>query len=244
MISRECLLDILLTRKCRFCGKTIKLSENVCPKCAENLSEVSEPRCKYCGAEKARCICKKRRTRYDGITAPYYYEGSAKKALLNLKFGNKEYFARSLAEKMALSVKTDFKDVTLDAIVFVPFSRRQKLVRRYNQSRLLAERLSEYLEIPEYDALVKLFDTKVQHALKGRYRSGNVAGAYDVADVDLIKGKTVLLVDDIKTTGATLNECAKILKIRGAEKVYCVTAALSAGKAVADNKSKKEERQK
>lgn len=242
MISREKLSDAvltaLLTRKCCFCGKVIKPEDALCRECAKNLTSVTGERCKYCGALKEHCRCKKRKRKYDGITSPFYYDGSARGALLSLKTGERDYSVRFFARAMAESVLEDFPSTDFDIIVYVPFSSRQKLVRKYNQSRLLAERLSLILKIPVAPALIKLFDTRVQHSLGGRYRSGNVAGVYDVKDICLIKGKTVLLVDDIKTTGATLNECAKILKIRGAARVYCVTAALS----VTKDKSKKEER--
>ena len=87
--------------------------------------------------------------------------------------------------------------------------------------------MSKRLEIPVKNALVKLFDVKTQHDMAIMQRKGNVHGIYDVKDGFSVKGKTVLLVDDIMTTGETLNNCALIMKIRGAEKVYCVTAALT-----------------
>lgn len=102
--------------------------------------------------------------------------------------------------------------------------------RSYNQSELLAEELSKILEIPIKNALVKLFDVKTQHDMAIMQRKGNVHGVYDVKNGFDVKGKTVLLVDDIMTTGETLNNCALIMKIRGAEKVCCITAALTAKK--------------
>lgn len=83
------------------------------------------------------------------------------------------------------------------------------------------------LEIPLKNVLIKLFETESQHTKNIRNRSGNVFGVYDIKANADVKGKTILLVDDIKTTGSTLNECAWILKIRGAKEVYCVTAAVT-----------------
>lgn len=128
---------------------------------------------------------------------------------------------------MANCVKSDFPRVNFDFICFVPFTKLQKIRRNFNQSELLAEHIAKLLEIPLKDVLIKLFETESQHKKSIRNRSGNVFGVYDVKENADVKGKTVLLVDDIKTTGATLNECAWILKIRGAKEVYCVTAALT-----------------
>jgi predicted amidophosphoribosyltransferase len=77
---------------------------------------------------------------------------------------------------------------------------------------------------------VKLYENDSQRNLNVTERSGNVFGVYDVRDGVDIKGKTILLVDDVKTTGATLSNCAWIMKIRGAEKVYCATVAIPVGK--------------
>jgi predicted amidophosphoribosyltransferase len=99
---------------------------------------------------------------------------------------------------------------------------------------LLATELSKVLSLPVKNVLEKIFDNNIQHESSQNRRKGNVLGVYDVRENEDVKGKTILLVDDIKTTGATLNECAKILKIRGAEKVYCVTVALT-GKKVSKN---------
>ncbi len=234
MISREKLCDALLTavltRKCRFCGRVIDKDKFVCEECEAELSVITGERCKHCGAEKKRCGCKGHRMRYDGIVAPYYYEGSAKTSLLLLKFSEKEYMAYTLAQDMADTVKKEYGDINFDFIAYVPFTTYQKLYRTYNQSELLAYHLGRFLKLPVKNVLVKLFDTEAQHTLGKRDRTGNVIGIYDVKNNVGISGATVLLADDIKTTGATLNECARMLKIHGAEKVYCITAALSGEK--------------
>ena len=128
-----------------------------------------------------------------------------------------------------------FKDVKFDFICYVPFTLSQKLHRQYNQSELLAEKLSEKLNIPLNDVMIKLFDTKSQHKMNFRYRVGNVFGVYDIKEDQDVTGKIILLVDDVRTTGSTLNDCARILKIRGADKVYCTVAALAGVKPKEEN---------
>ncbi len=221
---------LFFTKRCRYCNKIIGKNEILCEECRESLPIIKDERCKYCGCEKSRCDCKKHKMGYDGITAPFYYEDGAKKSVHMLKFNNKIFMANILAEDMAKSVKNDFADVNFDFITFVPFTISQSLKRNYNQSELLAEQLSKKLNIPLKRALVKLFDTKTQHKMKTTFRKGNVFGVFDVKENIDVKGKTILLVDDVKTSGSTLDECAWILKIRGAEKVYCVTATIVATK--------------
>lgn len=220
-------LWFIFTNHCKYCNTIIEKGEEICAECRDNLPKIDGEKCKFCGAEKERCGCKKHRMAYDGITSPFYYENGIKAGIQSLKFNGKEHIARILAEAMAKSVKSDFLQVNFDFICFVPFTTAQKIRRNYNQSELLAEYLSKTLKIPLKNVLIKLFETESQHNKNIRNRSGNVFGVYDIKENMDVKNKTILIVDDIKTTGATLNECAWILKIRGAKEVYCVTAALT-----------------
>lgn len=224
---KDTVLWLFLTKHCRYCNELVDKGEEMCADCRKNLPIIDGERCKFCGAGKERCGCKKHRMGYDGITSPFYYEGGVKKGIGQLKFNGKEHIAYALAEDMAKSVKSDFADVNFDFICFVPFTTAQRIRRQFNQSELLAEHLSKMLVIPLKKALIKLFETDTQHSKNIRNRRGNVFGVYDVKDGADIKDKTILLVDDIKTTGSTLDECAWIMKIRGAKAVYCVTAALT-----------------
>lgn len=224
---KDTVLWLFLTEHCRYCNALIGKGEEACDDCREALPRVTGERCRFCGAGKERCGCKKHRMGYDGITSPFYYENGIKSGIQRLKFSGKEHLAYSFAEDMAKSVKSDFGEVKFDFICFVPFTAAQKIRRNYNQSELLAEHLSKMLKIPLKRVLIKLFETNTQHSMNVRNRRGNVFGVYDIKDGVDVKNKTILLVDDIRTTGATLDECAWILKIRGAKEVYCVTAALT-----------------
>lgn len=224
---KDTVLWLFLTEHCKYCNALINKGAEMCSDCRKALPTIDGERCRFCGAGKERCGCKKHRMGYDGITSPFYYEGGIKEGIQKLKFNGKEHIAYHLAKDMTKSVKSDFADLQFDFICFVPFTSMQKIRRNYNQSELLAEHLSKMLNIPLKRILIKLFETDTQHSKNIRNRRGNVFGVYDVKDGADVKDKTVLLVDDIKTTGATLDECAWILKIRGAKAVYCVTAALT-----------------
>ena len=132
-----------------------------------------------------------------------------------------------MGEEMALSVKETFSDVSFDVITCVPLSKRRKNDRGYNQAELLARSVSKNLGIPYSELLRKVVNNKVQHKENARERKINVYGVYDLIDGVDVNGKTVLLVDDVKTTGSTLNECAKMLKMHGAEKVFVVTFVIA-----------------
>ena len=224
---KDFILWLLLGKRCLYCNTLITKNEDLCNNCKENLPRISGEKCKFCGAGKDRCNCKKHHMNFDGITSPFYYENGIKQGLQLLKFGNKIHLARVFAKDMSQCVRKDFENIKFDFVCYVPFSPLQVAERSYNQSQLLAEELSKILDIPVKNALVKLFDVKTQHNMSIMQRKGNVHGIYDVKDDFDVKGKTILLVDDIMTTGETLDNCALILKIRGAEKVYCTTAALT-----------------
>ena len=165
--------------------------------------------------------------RFDGVTAPFYYEDGIETGILRLKLGGKPFLANHFAKDMAEFVCKDFKSVRFDYITFVPLTPFQKQNRAYNQSEVLANELGKRLNLPVKTVLEKLFENDTQHRASQNRRIGNVLGVYDVVENADVKDKIILLVDDIKTTGATLNECAKILKIRGAHKVYGVTVAMT-----------------
>lgn len=170
----------------------------------------------------------RQKTNIPPFAAPFYYEGAAKTAIHRLKFEGKDFVARTLAQDMAKTVKEQYGEKKFDIITFVPFSKAEKHDREFNQSELLAKRLGEELCLPCREMLVKLYDVPRQHTLPGNKRRGNVFGIFATAEeFSYLDGKTILLADDIKTTGSTLSECAKMLKIAGAKEVCAVTAAIA-----------------
>lgn len=220
---------IFFTNRCKYCETLINFGEELCEECKE-IPRIQGEKCKYCGCGKDRCDCKNAKLRYDGISAPFYYENRMVDSIANFKFDKIEYIGTWLAKDMAEALKQDFESIKFDFICFVPFSFAQLDEREYNCAEVLAYSLSKELKIPVNDVLVKTFNTESQHNAKRIYRSGNPAGAYSIKyDVD-ITDKTVLLVDDIKTTGATLNECVRVLRFAGAKEVYCSVAAITPSK--------------
>lgn len=221
------LLCAVFPRRCVYCGAVIRPERLLCENCVQNLPRIVPPVCLLCGHEKADCTCKQKKHPYQGICAPFYYEDAIEKAVHRFKFQDKDFLAQPYARNMAAAVRREYTDIKFDVVTFVPFTKKQARLRTFNPSEILARNLANELQIPCEALLEKLFETKTQHNLKSSERVGNVFGVFELATGASVNGKTVLLADDIKTTGATLSECAKMLKLGGAEAVYCCTFAVT-----------------
>ena len=223
---RENFLWIFFSNRCELCGIPIKRNRKICANCEKNGEKLSKKDCHYCGGIKGECKCKNHRMKYNGVVSPYYYSDSIKRCIHRFKFNNKAFLGKILSQKMTEKVKKEYKDKTFDMVTYVPFSSEQMTKRKYNQSELLAEEISKNLSLPLVPTLEKDYNQGIQHRKKMSRRNGNVFGTYSAKNSN-VKDKTILLVDDIKTSGSTLNECARELKFSGAKAVYCVTAAVT-----------------
>ncbi|MBE6972409.1 MAG: ComF family protein [Ruminococcaceae bacterium] len=210
------LLDLLFPPKCPFCRKLLEDGQALlCPDCQRNL-----PWAQGKPAERKLEFV-------DLCTAPLWYQDEVRQSHHRYKFSGVRAYARPYATLMAQCV-ADRLQGQFDVISWVPLSRKRLRSRGYDQSRLLAERLAQQLDMPCKPMLKKIRDTKAQSGLKGESeRRANVLGAYVPLPSLQMRGERVLLVDDVVTTGATLSECARILRGAGAERVVCVTLAMA-----------------
>lgn len=227
----EQLSYLIFPRRCFFCGEVVAPNVDACKKCAASAERVSEPVCLYCGSGKDRCNCKKHRRFFCAAAAPFYYSGAVRGCIIRFKFSGKKETAKGLGYEMSKAVKATLSHMSFDLATSVPMREEKEKKRGYNQSTLLCRETARQLKIDcDCSLLVKLYDTRNQHDLPVHLRSGNVFGVFDVTKPEKVKGKTVLLCDDIKTSGETLNECAKMLILSGAKEVACVCAAVVPGK--------------
>lgn len=221
-------LAAIFTRRCQWCGKVCDFRKNTCNRCKDSVFRIEGDVCYHCGREKHDCTCDGTKRFYKFICAPFYYVGAAQKTIVLLKYRNRRDTLSLLADEMAKCVKNRYDGYDFDLCAFVPASEQSQKERGYNQSDLLALGVGRILEIECLPVLEKLIDTPPQYLLPAIKRSRNLLGTIAVKSemVDKIDNARILLIDDVSTTGATLNECAKTLLIGGAAEVFCVTAAL------------------
>ena len=156
--------------------------------------------------------------------APFPYEGAVRESLHRYKFSGVTAYARTYAEFIGKCI--DENRISCDIITWVPLSRKRLRKRGYDQARLIAEDLARRQQTECRQLLGKIKDNRPQSLTgSGENRRANAAGAYVCTDPAGVKGKRILLVDDIITTGATLSECARILNEAGAAEIIAAAAA-------------------
>lgn len=215
MNLRRTLAGLLYPPKCPFCARVLDGREDaLCPRCRSALPRT--------GPGDVRTV--------DGCAvclAPLWYEGRVRDAVHRYKFRGGQNHAAVFGTLMAACLLTR-AGRELDAVTWAPLSKKRLRRRGYDQARLLAERVGELLGRPVVPLLEKWRDTPPQSGLEdARRRRENVRGAYRLLPEarSLCSGKKLLLVDDVVTTGATMGECAKLLKSAGAASVAALSLA-------------------
>ena len=213
-------LRLLYPDRCCWCGKIIGFLPQ-CVHCRDRLEQIALPAADLQSDLWTNpSLC--------GVTACCYYENPVKQGVLRLKFKGARRLAEPFGEKMAKYVQAAFGEVAFDMAVPVPATARIRRRRGYQVTELLARRICQILEISlENGILVKEYETRPQHELPAQKRRANLVGAFGISAGADVRDKTVLLVDDVVTTGATLEECAKMLRLAGAAQVWAVTLAAS-----------------
>ena len=206
------LLDLLFPPRCPFCGK-IQDRSGVCPICQKNLPLTREGESVRLLEAGLRCA------------APLWYEDIARQGLLRFKFHEGVSAADCLGEMIAQCAAEAFYG-EFDLVTWVPVSRKRLRRRGYDQAELLARAACRVWQAEPKRLLRKSRHTPAQSGLRdASQRRDNVLAAYEVLDPAMIAGHRILLIDDICTTGATLRECARVLREAGAAEVMCAVAA-------------------
>lgn len=219
---------ILFTNRCAFCGEVVEFDTVICEECAA-AEHIEQPVCLRCGANKRECLCERsRRTpEYKAVCAPYYYEGSIARAVNNFKTQEIPALAPAQAKEIALAVRRNYKDISFDYVTFVPMLKSDVRRRGFNQAELLANEVAALLSLPCKPSVYKKRRTKQQKSRRGVDRFINMYNAFAPIDGAEIDGKTLLLIDDVKTTGSTLSSVSLTLNAYGAKAVYCATFAIA-----------------
>ena len=205
---------------------------SLCGNCFENLDRIDGTLCKNCGEQilEGNLICdrcKNVKFSFDESKSFAFYEDASAKLVKRFKYSGKKYYARYLAELMCLN-KVYFDGV--DVITFVPIGRKRKAERGFNQAEELAREIAKISGVEVIETLEKIGNERHQAGLSQKDRQKNLADSFKLKEdlKSLLKGKNVLLIDDVFTTGATLSECSKVLlsdKKNKPAKICCYTFA-------------------
>lgn len=205
------ILDLLYPPKCPFCGHLLEKGDLLCPDCQRDLPWLSGVAGEK-GVELTR-----------GCVSVVEYDDRVRKAVHEFKFHGKS--ARSEAFGLLIAQCVKEHGLTAQMVTWPPLSKRRLRQRGYDQAQLLAEKVGKELGLPVARTLQKKH-RPAQSGLDGEaQRRANVLGAYAAINAETFRGKRLLLIDDVVTTGATLTECAKTLRLAGAEAVVCATLA-------------------
>ena len=217
------ILWMLYPPRCALCGAMIEKSRILCDECEEHVEKMSGYDCPICLRKRESCICDHRIL--DDIACVYYYNTASSKAVKGLKFYNRMQGIVYAAAQMTAYAYYCFPDVKFDFVTCVPLSSRRRRRRGYNQAELLARELAKSMSLPMDAVLKKNYDNPPQSKTGRSRRRGNVAGVMELENGVDVRDRTILLVDDVCTSGSTIMECAKTLKYAGAAAVYCITLA-------------------
>ena len=207
---------MLYPERCPFCGKIVEAHEIACKDCYKDLRRKHSPITG--GAGGFRCV------------SSFPYGGKVRRTILRIKYHERVQFIPQLAAILADDINSVYGKECFDMITAVPMHKRDIKMRGYNQSEILAKELSKLLSVPYADTLVKIKRTKKQHNLKFTERKTNLSGAFKLIDKDTVKGKRILLIDDIITSGNTLSVCGKALAGAKPSKLCCATIATAQNK--------------
>jgi ComF family protein len=225
-------LEFFLPRLCLFCNAAVGEEAHVavCPECEGQIEWVGSPLCASCGAvfasrdgaDRVCGDCTKDPPPFTRARAAAIYDGPAAQAVKRFKFTRQMAYLPVMQHWLKRPICTELVTAA-DLIVPVPLHPRRLRQRGFNQALLLAHAFSEAPLGRE--AVVRVRHTVPQVELKPKERRDNVKGAFGVPDPALVKGKNILLLDDVYTTGATVRECAKVLLKAGARRVDVLTVA-------------------
>ncbi|MBR3306948.1 MAG: ComF family protein [Lachnospiraceae bacterium] len=233
----EYIKDLLFPPRCAICDGLLAQEEmklHVCSRCRKELKYVQEPYCMKCGAPLKDpggeyCSgCEKHRHYFDRGRSLYVY-GSVRSSLYRFKYGGRKEYAEFYGRDLARCFGRQLKEWGVEAIIPIPLHPARQRRRGYNQAAAVAEVLSACTGVPLKDKLLKRSrNTGPQKKLSARERQINLKNAFNITQ-DVVQLGTVVVVDDIYTTGATMDEAALALKRKGIDRVYFLALATGTG---------------
>ena len=231
----EKILDWVSPRRCEVClGACDRPSRSICSKC---LSKIPFQQvvgvCRYCGREilglSREFVCEEcaeHRPAFEMGGSAVRFEGVARQILIDYKYNRHLWMRNDLVDWLESMARVRFPVDEIDLVLPIPLSLAHRMDRGYNQSSLLAKELARRLDRSYGESILgRRGNPRRQANLNEAERRENVRHSFRVRQPELIRGRTILVIDDVMTTGATLSACAEELKKAGAFRVFCLTVA-------------------
>ena len=236
------LIDLLFPPVCLLCGRflwddpVLVMGQRIdfCTECCTSFKRITGPVCPSCGRPYPEdsgpdhlCEdCMVTPPAYDMITTPFVFEGPLMDAIHAFKYGGKSHYAKSLGPLLAQFASDTLYFGHRPVVMPIPLHPKRLRERGFNQSLLLAKYVCKELEGDlDFLSLVRTRFTPPQTTLGRAERFQNLKGAFELKGGKVVENRVIVLIDDVVTTGTTVNECAKVLKRAGAEEVLCVALA-------------------
>lgn len=231
----DCLADIIFPRRCPICDEIAPAGELICAECQKEVKRISEPTCKRCGksVEHERiefCYdCAKKHHEFKQGKAVFLYQKGMKQSLYRFKYSNKREYAAYYARKAVNAYGDWIRRRGVEALVPVPMYRGKQRLRGYNQAEVFAKEIGKQMQLPVLtNTVLRIRNTVPQKQLNDVERKNNLKKAFKIRD-NIVKYKIILLIDDIYTTGSTMDAVSKELKKAGVEEIYFLCISIGAG---------------
>ena len=209
----EFIVNLFFPNVCGICGKIC--DKALCRKCEINLEKFKNVEIEIIQGKN-----------FKELISLFNYQGEVRNSILNYKFKEKSYMAKTFTKFLINDKKLFEKIKTYDTIVPVPISKERMKKRGYNQSLIIAKELNKYLklEIAE-NSLIKIKNVIEQSKLNKEERQNNIIDAYEIKNKQILENKKILLIDDIYTTESTVNECSRMLKLASPKEIGVLALA-------------------
>ena len=233
--GKEVFYSIFFPRRCPICDEVVVYGGDICKACEKDLMIIVEPVCKKCGKQISDervefCPdCSKKVHYYKQGRAIFSYQKGMKRSMYRFKYAGRKEYAAFYARMAKQSIGTWVERHGIEVIVPVPMYAAKQRKRGYNQAEVFAKILGEYLGIPvETQMVLRIKNTVPQKELNDIQRKDNLKGAFQLK-TNIVKYRKILLVDDIYTTGSTVDAIARCFQEAGIEEVYFLTVCIGEG---------------
>lgn len=227
--------DGLFPKSCPMCDGLLRKNEIICGVCEKKLIYIDEPRCKKCGRQldddriEYCSDCSVKHHYYKSGIAAFLYNDMISHSIYRFKYHNRRTYAEFYGRAIAHRYGSLIRKWQAEVIIPVPIHQRKMIKRGYNQAELIGRELGKALNIKvDSNYLIRALNTKPQKEMDKSRRKKNVENAFKITD-NVVKYSKIILVDDIYTTGSTIDECAKVLLMAGVSEINFVSLSIGEG---------------